>query len=188
MAYTKTWDESQPDGSENANTIDTEIQDVKFSMRERLEDLFPRWSDDSEDPKTFDRARVKLSGNQSITTATFTALSWGTEDYDTNATGFWTGGAPTRLTIPAAGHYIIHGHVEFAFHATGERMITTYVNGSIVSTVSRDAGSASYTGLEITYINTFAANDYIEHFVYQSSGGNLLALANVSYATAIKLA
>lgn len=51
MAYTVGWDESAPLGSAAANTIDTEFQNLKLSIRERLEDTFPQWGNDSVDPK-----------------------------------------------------------------------------------------------------------------------------------------
>lgn len=51
MAYNVGWDESVPAGSTNANTLDTVIQEMKESLRERLEDTFPNWADDLIDPK-----------------------------------------------------------------------------------------------------------------------------------------
>jgi hypothetical protein len=52
MAYSKPWDETQPLGSAAADTIDTIIQDLKTSVRERLEDLIGDWGTDATDPKT----------------------------------------------------------------------------------------------------------------------------------------
>lgn len=41
MAYSRTWDETTPDGAaDDADTLDTSIQDVKEDIRERLEDVF----------------------------------------------------------------------------------------------------------------------------------------------------
>lgn len=52
MAYTDSWNESAPAGSADANTLETIIQQqVKRAIRERLEDIFPDWSDDGVDPK-----------------------------------------------------------------------------------------------------------------------------------------
>lgn len=39
MAFTRSWDETQPDGSEAASDIDLEIRKVKEDIRERLEDI-----------------------------------------------------------------------------------------------------------------------------------------------------
>lgn len=51
MAYSNSWDESAPAGSAAANTLDTIIQSLKLDIRERLQDPFPDWTDDSVDPK-----------------------------------------------------------------------------------------------------------------------------------------
>lgn len=51
MAYSDAWDEGVPLGTAAANTLDTIIQNLKRSMRERLEDSFPDWTDDAVDPK-----------------------------------------------------------------------------------------------------------------------------------------
>lgn len=46
------WDEASPSGATTpADTIDTELQNLKISIRERLEDLIPDWSDDTVCPK-----------------------------------------------------------------------------------------------------------------------------------------
>ena len=51
MAYTRAWDEAAPAGAAAANTLDTIIQNKMKDLRERLEDAFPDWSDDTVDPK-----------------------------------------------------------------------------------------------------------------------------------------
>ena len=46
------WDEASPSGATTpADTIDTELQNLKISIRERLEDIIPGWSDDTICPK-----------------------------------------------------------------------------------------------------------------------------------------
>lgn len=51
MAYTKAWNESAPLGTADAGTLDTIIQDVKVSLRERLEQVIPNFGTDATDPK-----------------------------------------------------------------------------------------------------------------------------------------
>lgn len=51
MAYVFPWDETYPAGSSDAATLDTIIQNVLKTLRERLEDPFPDWTDDAVDPK-----------------------------------------------------------------------------------------------------------------------------------------
>lgn len=53
MAYSIPWDEADPPGATTpADTIDTELQELKVSIRERIEDVIPDWSNDAVDPKT----------------------------------------------------------------------------------------------------------------------------------------
>jgi hypothetical protein len=53
MAYTIPWDEASPDGAITpAADIDVELQNLKTSIRERIEDVIPDWANDGVDPKT----------------------------------------------------------------------------------------------------------------------------------------
>jgi hypothetical protein len=52
MAYTIAWNESAPLGSVAANTIETEFQNLKISIRERMNQILANdWDDDLDDPK-----------------------------------------------------------------------------------------------------------------------------------------
>ncbi len=52
MAYGIPWDEAGPSGATTpADTIDTELQNLKISIRERIEDVICDWADDSVNPK-----------------------------------------------------------------------------------------------------------------------------------------
>jgi len=56
------WDEASPSGATTpADTLDTELQNLKISIRERLEDLIPGWSDDAICPKVLDPDIIKTS-------------------------------------------------------------------------------------------------------------------------------
>jgi hypothetical protein len=53
MAYGIPWDEAAPSGATTpADTIDTELQNLKISIRERIEDVICDWADDGVEPKT----------------------------------------------------------------------------------------------------------------------------------------
>ena len=59
MVYTVPWTEGAPVGAATpADTIDTELQNLKISIRERLEDLIDDWTVDGTDPKVFNVAAV----------------------------------------------------------------------------------------------------------------------------------
>lgn len=123
-------------------------------------------------------ARVRSSGNQSITTATFTALTFDTEDFD-----IWdlheSVTHPTRLTIPATlpGIWIVRATVTFAANATGMRAIEIRENGSqVISGPSACFALASgTTAIGVVTSFTFSAGDYVEALAYQDSGGALNA-------------
>lgn len=51
MPYTKGWNESEPAGTSAAAALDSAIQDLKFGLRERLEQVIPSFGNDGVDPK-----------------------------------------------------------------------------------------------------------------------------------------
>jgi hypothetical protein len=121
-------------------------------------------------------ARVYNSSTSvTIANATYTALPWDAENYDTTA--FHDNSTNnTRLTIPSGhgGKYIFIGQVSFAANATGYREIKLVVNGGATFAYSSSAAySASNLILNIAAIYFFSAGDYIELYAYQSSGGTL---------------
>ena len=63
MAYNQAWDEAAPDGATTkANTIDTVIQDLKKSIRERMADLLhadTSWETDADEPKKIKYSAIK---------------------------------------------------------------------------------------------------------------------------------
>ena len=64
MAYSETWDNSAPDGSVVlANTLDTEIQDLKKAITERMNDLVGagNWENDAVDPKLIQQVAIDPS-------------------------------------------------------------------------------------------------------------------------------
>lgn len=119
-------------------------------------------------------ARVYNNANISIPDATFTALTFNSERYDTgglHSTSVNSG----RLTCVTAGKYLITASVEFAANATGYRQIALAVNavtligGQLVPTSS---GSV-VTQLTVTSLYHLAVNDYVVVLVGQNSGGAL---------------
>ena len=64
MAYAEVWDNSAPDGSVVvANTLDTEIQDLKKAITERMNDLVGagNWENDLVDPKLIQQSAIDPS-------------------------------------------------------------------------------------------------------------------------------
>lgn len=123
-------------------------------------------------------ARVRSSGNQSIPNATFTALTFNTEDFD-----IWdlheSVTHPTRLTIPTTlpGIWIVRANVTFAANATGTRAIELRLNGSTVTAGPNGvfALASGTTAIQVVTSFNLSAGDYIEALAYQDSGGALNA-------------
>jgi hypothetical protein len=106
---------------------------------------------------------------------TFTALTFNSEDFDTDAFHS-TVTNTSRLTVPAGlgGKYSIKAQLLFNVNATGFRNIKIYKNGVAVrASVEAIPSSTIYVGLVMSTDLTLIATDYIELFAYQNSGGNL---------------
>ena len=120
-------------------------------------------------------ARGWLNGTQSIPTATQTAISLNTQNYDTDA--MFT---PTDTKIYAkrfGGYYLGFANANFSPNSTGYRAVYIRRNGSptdIVAMVSAgnwgaDDGPTLHVG-DVFYLNV---NEYVELCVTQTSGANL---------------
>ena len=135
-------------------------------------------------------ARAYRSTAQTIANNTLTALSMDGQLYDTD--GMFT---PTDTKIYAkrfSGYYFINGACSFVANATGERLVGIKKNAAVYLAVHQCAPNPSdaVTVLNVSTVEYFAVNEYIELFVRQQSGGNLdtypdiadtyLALAHLS--------
>jgi hypothetical protein len=117
-------------------------------------------------------AQVYRSTAQSIPHGTWTKVQLNAETRDVrnefdSATNY-------RFTALEAGDYIVAGIAQFATNATGVRYISIYKNGALTRMMGLAAVSASVPITpSVSGIINLAANDYLELWVYQDSGGNL---------------
>ena len=92
-------------------------------------------------------ARVNHTADQSITSATWTSLSFNTEDWDTAAnaasTQHDTVTNNNRLTAIYAGKYAAYAYATFAANATGQRYIGINKNTANVSPALGDFSAAT---------------------------------------------
>lgn len=119
------------------------------------------------------RCRVFIAANQSIATATASAITFTTEAFD--AAGLFTPSA-SRITIPDGGDgaYRFGAQINFAANATGVRRLMLYKNGAEVARANTSSPDGTEeTFLQIEYVDEAVATDYYEVYVYQTSGGNL---------------
>jgi hypothetical protein len=137
------------------------------------------------DGTAFAGVSVLRSTTQSIPTATYTDVSWGSSPIDIGAA--WSSGA--SITVPAAwipsgatsAYLEIQATARFDTSGTGSRGISVTQNGSTVEVPFFTSGLPSdTTPVAVLVWATVASGDVIKVQVYQSSGGAL----NVNQATA----
>lgn len=128
-------------------------------------------------------ARAYHNADQSISTATPTALALNSERYDTDVIHD-TSSNNSRLTCKTAGKYCMAGLAGFAAHATGWRAVYIRLNGSTLIAANRalNIGASDAIYLPVSCDYDLAINDYVELVAEQNSGGalNVLSTANIS--------
>jgi len=116
---------------------------------------------------------VSSTTDQTISNATFTALTWDGEYFDTDS--FHSNVTNnSRITIPSgkAGKYLISGYVTWDNGTTGSRQLLIRKNGSSTYVQSLTAANFYPTGT-VSYIADLAVGDYIEMFAWQSQGSSI---------------
>lgn len=128
-------------------------------------------------------AQMRQTSGQSITNNTFTALTFTTEDFDTDS-GHDTGSNTSRYTAQTAGRYEFSGGHSWAADAAGVRESRWAKNGSAVngSGIRIQAVAANIVAHPArTIIIDMAVSDYVELQVLQSSGASLSTDASGTY-------
>ena len=138
------------------------------------------------------KIRVERSTNQSIPNTVWTAQSFDTIVYEGKpsvATSQWVSGSPTRLTCLLPGLYLIIAHTRFAANATGIRGIDLAKNGVLLSANTFQTQTSVDVHIQTSDINQLVVNDYIESFVYQTSGSalNTISSSNNIYFEWVRL-
>jgi hypothetical protein len=126
------------------------------------------------------RVKVRRSGSLSVATAaltTFVAVPWDTEEYDTAAMHDAASNT-SRLIAPVAGTYQVEAMLPFVAAASGVRRAILCKNsagaaGNVLDVDSRAGDAGTYTPLRLSTTLELAANDYVEAFVTQNSGGTV---------------
>lgn len=117
----------------------------------------------------------KSGSAQTIANNSLTAVTWETENWDTNSFHS-TSTNTSRITIPAGlgGLYQVNGFISFqSGSATGTRDVYMGVNGGNYYAAGRIQGNASHELIvSVNAVLQLAAGDYVEIFVYQNSGAS----------------
>jgi len=116
---------------------------------------------------------VYKSADQSISTSTNTAITFNTEDFDTDAFHS-TSSNTSRFTVPAgkAGKYLLNGNLNWDVNSNTRMQIYILKNGSNFSTPAAVTGD-DYPNLSFSLVISLAVNDYVEVAGYQESGGSI---------------
>ena len=125
---------------------------------------------------TFVGVSVYQANLQTIANNTATALTFTSENYDTD--GFHSTVTNTsRLTVPSGkgGYYEIKMQGYWDQSATGIRQARLYKNGAVLmySGDFETDDATAYVPSMVSMVTNLAVGDYIEFYVYQTSGGNL---------------
>jgi hypothetical protein len=132
-------------------------------------------------------SQVWRSTNQTLSDSALTAISFDTVIRDDP--GCWAVGSATRLTVKAAGAYILTGGVSFNTSATGRRVINLQLNGATYLAYQVTNGvSGAATHMSLAAIKYLAVGDYIELIAYQNSGGSLAVLSTTPYTPLLSMA
>lgn len=129
------------------------------------------------------RIRVRRSTNQSISNSTNTAISFDTTRWHKPTASMWEGVTnPTRVTIRKPGLYTMTGHINWDANGTGARFVWLQINGTTrIGQMNVPADGVFGSAITVTGEYEFAAGDYVELFVFQTSGGALNSLATGNY-------
>lgn len=126
---------------------------------------------------TFVGCRAYNSALQALVTATITALTFDTEEYDTDAIHS-TASNTSRFTVPTGkdGKWRFTGGGSYASNGSGDRYFWWRVNGSTevhggVAQWPPSPAVISFGAIPVTL--ALVATDYVELIGYQTSGGNL---------------
>jgi hypothetical protein len=132
--------------------------------------------------------RVFHNANQSIATATDTALAFNSERFDQagNAADTMHDNVTnnSRLTCRYAGVYQVTGMAGWAANATGIRQLSIRhsVGPTKYSLVEDIPSASSGTYRVVTALIALAVNEYVELVAFQSSGAGLNILASGNFS------
>lgn len=160
-----------PDLSEPPNGP-TQIEALAEAVEAELARIDADIADVIADVKPY--ARLRQTVAQSIANATYTAVTFTTEDYD-SAGGHSTSSNTSRYTAQVAGAYVFGGGGAFAVNAAGTRSSRWALNGTAIPGSTSPGFDPSITSVVVArpLVVQLGVGDYVELQLRQSSGGSL---------------
>ena len=133
-------------------------------------------------------AKVYNSANQSTSASTETALTFNTEDWDTDSIHD-TSSNTSRLTLPTSGKWLLIGQVTWAASGGGTRYGLIKKNGSTdMAKVHANPNGSFDHSIQVQLIVNASAGDYFELYGYQNAGTlNVMAGAAITFFECHKL-
>ena len=134
---------------------------------------------------SFKGCSLYQSTDISLANDTTIALTWNSENFDTDA--FHSTSTDTgRITIPSGlgGYYHINGAISFVGGGAGFRRVDINKNGSIWQYGANIASASASGGTQIipfSTIGNFVATDYLSISVSQASGGTISTLGGAAF-------
>lgn len=136
------------------------------------------------------RCSLYRSSALSLSDNTWTLVSWDSESWDSDAMHS-TSSNTSRLVFTTAGRYLVTLNAWFAVNSTGGRAVNLTKNGagsrSASNVVLSDGGvqstATAETLVSVSVERSFSANDYIEMWAWQGSGGALNLQAGTNKTT-----
>jgi hypothetical protein len=117
-------------------------------------------------------AHVRKTVNQTLTSGTATALTFGAEDFDTDALADLTTNND-RLIVRTPGLYLVGALVSFAVHATGSRIAWIEHSGTDIISDVRPGLAGDGASATLSTLRSLDKDAYIRVKAYQNSGGDL---------------
>lgn len=128
--------------------------------------------------------KVYNSTNASLVTNT--AVPFDSESYKTVASMHSTSSNNTRMIAPVTGKYRITANLQFGASNVGTfRGVEIVQNSSTILATSQHAAvldNVNTTGITCTVESTLNANDWIEIYALNNTGGSVTVLANLSWS------
>lgn len=130
-------------------------------------------------------ARVFSSVNIAVPNAVVTSLPLDSERWDVGNLHSMTVNT-SRLTAPVTGLYLVGANLQWAGNVTGERYLDFFAFvggvGVIIAAERRLPGSVGNSEQVLVTPYRFAAGEWVESRVWQTSGGPLNVLTNAIYS------
>jgi len=130
-------------------------------------------------------ASMKMSANQTIQNTVWTKLAFDSYDWDIQGEVDTTN---NRFTATRAGKYLLCGCISFEANSNGVRHFKIMLNGSTRLTAIRIGAAPAYeTTVIFNYITQLDAGDYVEFHAFQTSGGDLAVMNDITRAMVVKI-